>query len=27
LKAGAAAVSLGSAFARSPDEDIRALRA
>ncbi|MBV9793180.1 MAG: bifunctional 4-hydroxy-2-oxoglutarate aldolase/2-dehydro-3-deoxy-phosphogluconate aldolase [Actinobacteria bacterium] len=25
LKAGAAAVSLGSAFARSPDEDIRAL--
>jgi 2-dehydro-3-deoxyphosphogluconate aldolase/(4S)-4-hydroxy-2-oxoglutarate aldolase len=27
LKAGAAAVSLGSAFARSPDEDIRALHA
>jgi 2-dehydro-3-deoxyphosphogluconate aldolase / (4S)-4-hydroxy-2-oxoglutarate aldolase len=27
LKAGAAAVSLGSAFARSPDEDIRALSA
>jgi 2-dehydro-3-deoxyphosphogluconate aldolase/(4S)-4-hydroxy-2-oxoglutarate aldolase len=27
LKAGAAAVSLGSAFARSPDDDIRALHA
>jgi 2-dehydro-3-deoxyphosphogluconate aldolase/(4S)-4-hydroxy-2-oxoglutarate aldolase len=27
LQAGAAAVSLGSAFARSPDEDIRALHA